>query len=85
MVVWGIASSQDSEEILVEFVENYGLTYTILLDPDGSVNLTYGMEQAFTSAAYPQDWVIGTDGVIVYSSNSFELDAMVRAIEAELD
>jgi hypothetical protein len=40
---------------------------------------------AFPSAAFPQDWVIGTDGTIVYGNNGFELDAMITAIEGELD
>ena len=77
--MWGIASGESSEALEV-FVEQHGLTFPILLDRDGSVNNVYALTQAFSSAAYPQDWVIGSDGVIVYSSNSFELDAMVRVL-----
>ena len=81
--MWGIASGEPPETLEI-FVEQHGLTFPILLDYDGSVNHVYALNQAFSSAAYPQDWVIGSDGVIVYSSNSFELDAMVRVLEAEL-
>ena len=82
-MVWGIAS-QDQAQDVREFVDRFGLTFPILLDPDGTVNQRYAQEMAFPSSAYPQDWVIGTDGAIAYGSNSFELDAMVTAIEDEL-
>ena len=83
MVVYGIAS-RESTDTVRSFVDRLGITYPILLDNDGSVNGQYAQEMAFPSAAYPQDWVIGTDGVVVYANNGFELDAMVTAIEQEL-
>jgi hypothetical protein len=55
------------------------------MDNDGSVNARYHQDSAFPSAAYPQDWVIGSDGTIVYVNNGFELDAMVTAIEDDLN
>ena len=67
------------------FVESLGLTFPVLLDTDGSVNEQYASQMAFPTAAYPQDWVIGTDGVIVYANNTFEADEMIQAIERELD
>ena len=83
VVVWGIASSE-VDEVVARFADTLGLTFPILLDRDGSINERYAQQQAFPSAAYPQDWVIGTDGVVVYSNNAFDLDAMRAAIEAEL-
>ena len=59
--VWGIAS-REHREIVELFAEHYGLTYPILLDENGEVNLDYHQDVAFLSAAYPQDFVIGTDG-----------------------
>ncbi len=50
MVVWGIASRED-EATVSSFVEQLGLTYTILLDVDGSVNETYSQQAAFGSSA----------------------------------
>ena len=44
----------------------------------------YAQDSPFPSAAYPQDWVIGSDGTVVYMNNGFELDAMLAAIEAQL-
>ncbi len=67
------------------FVEQYGVTFPVLLDRDGRVNQAYRQDPAFPSAAYPQDWVIGSDGTVVYVNNGFELDAMETAIDAELD
>lgn len=84
MVVWGIASMEPAETVAT-FVEQYGITFPVLLDEDGSVNATYAQVMAFPSAAYPQDWVIGTDGTVVYMNNGFEPDAMITAIENELD
>ena len=82
-MVWGIASNE-SRTTTRAFVDRLGVTYPVLLDTDGRINRLYAQEMAFPSAAYPQDWVIGTDGVVVYANNGFELDAMVSAIEQEL-
>ena len=43
------------------------------------------MALAFPTGAYPQDWVIGTDGLVVYANNRFELEEMTTAIERELE
>jgi len=82
-VVWGVATEED-EALLREYAGAFGLTYPILVDADGSVVETYFQHFAFASAAYPQDWIVGTDGDIVYVNNGFELDAMVAVIESEL-
>jgi peroxiredoxin len=82
-MVYGIASRED-EATVRSFVDRLGITYPILLDEDGSVVNQYSQEMAFPSAAYPQDWVIGAEGIVVYANNGFELDAMVTAIENEL-
>jgi hypothetical protein len=54
------------------------------MDTDGTVVETYSQAMAFPTAAYPQDWIVGTDGTVVYVNNEFELDAMVAVIESEL-
>lgn len=83
-MVWGIASSEP-ETVVQGYVDTLGLTFPILLDEDSSVIETYAQQSAFPSAAYPQDWIIGTDGVVIYVNNGFELDAIVSAIENELE
>ena len=82
-MVWGIASEEE-ENLLREYASAFGLTYPILVDTDGSVVETYVQQHAFVSAAYPQDWIVGAEGDIVYANNGFELDAMVAVIESEL-
>lgn len=82
-MVFGIASGE-SNDVVESFVDRLGITYPILMDRDSRVNHEYAQEMAFPSAAYPQDWVIGTDGVVVYANNGFELDAMLTAIDNEL-
>jgi len=39
---------------------------------------------AFPTGAYPQEWVVGTDGVIEYYANEYEYEALVSVIEQEL-
>ena len=85
VVVWGISSTREGAQALTTFAEQHGITYPILEDTDGSVHDQYAQELAFVTAAYPQDWVIGVDGTVVYMNNSFELEGMVTAIEGELD
>ena len=84
MVVWGIASSENAE-VVRNYAESLGLTYPILLDVDGQVNRDYAQVMAFPTGAYPQDWVIGTDGVVVYANNRFELAELTAAVESQLD
>ncbi len=67
------------------FVDQMGLTYPILMDEDGSVSEDYDIVLAVPSAAYPRDWVVGTDGIIIYANNGFEADEMAAALERELD
>jgi peroxiredoxin len=81
--VWGI-SSRESRAAVQRFADQYGLTFPILVDDDGSVSNTYHQDQAFPSAAYPQDWIVNSEGTIVYVNNGFELDAMITAIEDDL-
>ena len=83
MRVYAIASMENKDTVQT-FVDQLGLTYPVLLDEDGSALRDYEMTMAFPSAAYPQDWVIGADGTIVYANNGFEADEMQAAIEREL-
>jgi hypothetical protein len=42
------------------------------------------MELAFPSAAFPQDWIVGPDGRIIYENNGFEPDEMRYVLEQAL-
>ena len=35
-------------------------------------------------AAFPQDWIIGSDGRVAYVNNAYEPDEMIDVIEREL-
>ena len=84
VVVWGIAANE-TQTTVENYVEQLGITFPILLDVDGSVNAQYSQQSAFPTAAYPQDWIIGNDGVVIYQNNGFELSAMKTALDAALN
>lgn len=67
-----------------EYIRRLGLTYPVLLDENGSVIAQYSQQMAFPTGAYPQDWVIGRDGTIVYANNRFELAELINAVERAL-
>lgn len=66
------------------WVDAFDVTLPVLLDRDGSVTALYQQTMAFPTGAYPQEWLIGADGVIEYYANRFEVDALREVIEAEL-
>ena len=44
----------------------------------------YAQRMAFPTGAYPQDWIVGSDGTIIYVHNRFDVDAMRAALDADL-
>lgn len=83
MVVWGIGA-EDPLEALVAFEAQMGLSFPILFDEGGSVHAQYDVGPAATNTIYPQDWIIGVDGEVVYVSNSYDPVEMIAILEAEL-
>ncbi len=81
--MWGIASREDNDT-LVQFRDALGLTFPILEDTDGAVIAAYAQQTAFGDAIYPQDWIIGSDGTVVYVNNGYEPDAWAVVLEKEL-
>lgn len=81
--VWGIASGEH-EDTVRNYTERLGVTYPILIDRDGRVFNQFQLRMAFATGAYPQDWVVGTDGVLVYANNRWEPDAMMGVLDREL-
>lgn len=82
-VVWGIAS-REGEDAVRRTVDALGITFPVLLDTDGAVDRLYDLEFAFPTGAYPQDFVVGVDGRIVYASNEPDVEAIEAAVRAEL-
>ena len=82
-MVWAIAD-QDTVQALEQFRDFFDVGIPILPDEDGLVHADYTQTSAYSSAAYPQEWLVGTDGNIAYVANALEYDALVAAIEGEL-
>ena len=74
----------DDGDAARDFAEQLGIEMPILWDEGGAVHALYPIEQAFPSAAYPQEWLIGTEGNIAYVANELDHDALIAVIEREL-
>ncbi len=83
-IVWGIASQEDAGRVR-SYTESMGVTFPVLLDSTGDVNRLYDLAFAFPTGAYPQDFVVGTDGRIVYASNEPDVEAIEVAVVWELE
>ncbi len=82
-MVFGIASSEP-ESVVEDYRDFVGATFPFLLDSDGSVLRDYNQQQAFWSAAYPQDWIIGADFRVAYVNNGYEPDEIAAVVEEQL-
>jgi peroxiredoxin len=58
--------SQDSPNITRSFARRYGVTFPILVEPEG-----YPVSNAFAIAATPTAYVIRSDGTIAYTTMGF--------------
>ncbi len=83
LVVWGIAS-EDDVETLTTFRDQMGLTFPILFDGGGTVHSSYGQLRHDFGTRYPQDWIIGPDGRVLYFNDEYDHEAMTAIIEAHL-
>lgn len=81
--MWAI-TTRESAELVQRWVDTFDVGLPVLLDLDGSVTALYDNTFAFPTGAYPQEWLIGTDGTIELYANELEYDALVEAIEREL-
>ncbi len=78
-MVWAIGS-QDPYDDLVAFYEHMGITYPVLFDEGARVQRQYEQVRARASV-YPQDWIIGPDGTVLYVNNEYDAEAMAAIIE----
>ncbi|MDP6931365.1 MAG: redoxin domain-containing protein [Myxococcota bacterium] len=83
VVIWGIGS-QDDLDTLEAFRDQMGITFPILYDADGAVHSDYSMQNAFGGTLYPEDWIVGVDGTVVYLNNGYDADAIRAVLDAEL-
>lgn len=82
-VVWGITTRERPEQVR-SYTESLGIDFPVLLDRDGSVDQLYALQFPFPTGAYPQDYVVGSDGRIVYASNEPDVEAIEDAVAREL-
>lgn len=81
--MWAVATREDADR-LRDWAEYFAIDLPILDDADGTVSALYQGTMSFPTGAYPQQWLIGTDGVIEYYANEYYHDALVEVIEREL-
>ncbi len=81
--VWAIASNEDRSAVQ-GFADQLGLELPVLFDEDGAVWGKYVEAGAFPTAPYPQEWLIGRDGVVTYYANELDIDAVEAALETAL-
>jgi peroxiredoxin len=81
--MWGIADDDAAE--LRDIWQELKLSFPVFPDPDSDVHITYPMTQALPSTAYPQHWVVDSDGVIVYASNHLNPGALRAAVRSALE
>lgn len=80
LTVYGVA--QDSPNITRSFARRLGLTFPILIEPEG-----YPLSNAFDIAATPTIYLLDRDGTIAYTTMGFlkpGLDAMGDAVAKAL-
>jgi hypothetical protein len=83
VVVWGI-NFVEQREVVEEFVENFGLTFPILLDTSGFVYSRY-LEVGLCATPFPLDNIVDPDGLIAYRSCEYFPDSMTTVIEEILE
>ena len=83
-MVWGIGS-EDDRSALEAFREQMGITFPILFDPGRVVLDMYGDLRHDFGTRYPQDWIIGPDGRVLYINDEYDQDAMTDIIESVLE
>ncbi len=84
VVVWGIATQESADRVRL-YTESLGVDFPVLLDTTGEVDRLYDLTFAFPTGAYPQDFVVGSDGRIVYASNEPDVEAIEAAVVVELE
>ncbi len=65
------------------FRDAYGLEMPLYAN-GGDVHRMYQQELPFATGAYPQQWIVGTDGRIVYMNNRLEIDSIHEVLDAQL-
>ena len=86
MEVWAIGVYNEDEPMGYDAIEMFGealdLNLPVLAD-NGNASHQYPLDQAFPSAAFPKQFVVGRDGTIIYVNNRYEYDSLKAVLESE--
>ena len=83
-MVLGIGTLDDEQQLFT-FAQQMQLTFPTLFDIDDQVYNLYAQVTRFGASTFPQDVLIGADGIIVFQAVSYDPGTMIYAIEAALD
>jgi len=81
--VWGIAPADPLDKVQA-FVSDLGLTFPVLYDEGGLVASQYNPGLPETNTVFPQDWIVGADGTLLYVNTAYEPDEMRAILDEEL-
>ena len=83
-MIWAIGPDDELSK-LTAYAEQLGLTYPVLIDPEGlQAYSKYVINGTTTNSVFPQDWIIGVDGTVRYVSTAYEPAHMIAVLEEEL-
>lgn len=82
--VWAIASADARQSDVEYFVEALDIDMPVFYDEGGVVQDDYITLASVPAGAYPQEWIIGTDGTVVYHWSQYDHDAIVDVLESQL-
>ncbi len=82
-MVYGIAPVQPSGTVAA-FVDSLAIGMPVLVDGPAPIDPVFILDEAFETAIYPKNWLIGADGRFVFSDNRYEPDELIWRIEEEL-
>ena len=82
--MWAIFTREEAGRVRT-YTESLGVEFPVLLDSTGEVDRLYDLEFAFPTGAYPQDFVVGPDGRILYASNEPDVEAIEVLIQEALE
>ena len=77
-----VTADEDGRKAVAPFVEELGLTFPILLDPEGRLSPRYGV------TGYPETFVINREGKVVNHTigpADWQSEEMIRYFESLLD
>lgn len=77
MIVLGI-NFRESQEVVEDFIQTFGVTFPILLDDMGEVYMTYSNGG---QSPFPLDYIIDQDGIIQYIATEYNPDEIIQVIE----